>query len=249
MNKLNKDKILQKISSKRINIDLFEEIDSTNEECKRISITKEMHLVIAENQTQGKGRLGKVWSSPASGNIYMSLAFKKSFLDIPLSLIAGVLCQKAIEPFLKENRIGLKWPNDIIYLKKKVGGILVEKEIMGKDEITIIGIGINLNHPKKESWWTDLSQLNLSLDRDMLINSILVEFIRFYDDGLKTWVDDWEKACMHINSEINIKHQDKIIDSGKFIGINMKGGLKIISNSSGQLKEYGYGEISIDGVY
>ena len=115
MNKLNKDKILQKISTKRINIDLFEEIDSTNEECKRVSITKEMHLVIAENQTQGKGRLGKVWSSPASGNIYMSLAFKKSFIDIPLSLVAGVLCQKAIEPFLKENRIGLKWPNDIIF--------------------------------------------------------------------------------------------------------------------------------------
>jgi hypothetical protein len=52
LNKLNKDKILQKISSKRINIDLFEEIDSTNEECKRISITKEMHLLIAENKTQ-----------------------------------------------------------------------------------------------------------------------------------------------------------------------------------------------------
>ena len=60
VNILNKHKILDKLPKNRVDLHLFENIDSTNEECKRIDQNKDFHVVIAEKQTMGKGRLGKI---------------------------------------------------------------------------------------------------------------------------------------------------------------------------------------------
>ena len=57
-----------------VNLDIFNEIDSTNDEAKRIDITKDFHVIVAEEQIQGRGRLGKKWLSPNSGNIYMTIS-------------------------------------------------------------------------------------------------------------------------------------------------------------------------------
>jgi BirA family biotin operon repressor/biotin-[acetyl-CoA-carboxylase] ligase len=87
VNMLNKHKILDKLPKNRVDLHLFENIDSTNEECKRIDQNKDFHVVIAEQQTMGKGRLGKNWSSPSSGNIYMSIYSKELPNNILLALL------------------------------------------------------------------------------------------------------------------------------------------------------------------
>jgi BirA family biotin operon repressor/biotin-[acetyl-CoA-carboxylase] ligase len=178
----------------------------------------------------------------------MSIACKGLLQKAPLSLIVGIICQRSIRQFVGSDVIGLKWPNDIIYSKKKIGGILVEKEIMGQDVLNIIGIGLNLNLPNKESWWGDLSSFDLASKRNELINNIIIEFINFIDNGIDQWVEEWEDLCIHMNSEINIKQNNKIIDSGVFTGINKDGSVKITSKD-GNIKKYEFGEISIDGVY
>jgi BirA family biotin operon repressor/biotin-[acetyl-CoA-carboxylase] ligase len=221
LNILNKFKILKNIPAERLKLSLF-------------------HVIISNEQTHGKGRVGKVWSSPDSGNIYMSIACKGLLQKAPLSLIVGIICQRSIRQLVGLDVIGLKWPNDIIYSKKKIGGILVEKEIMGQDVLNIIGIGLNLNLPNKESWWGDLSSFNLESKR--------IELINFIDNGIDQWVEEWEGLCMHMNSEINIKQNNKIIDSGVFTGINEDGSVKVTS-IDGNIKKYEFGEISIDGVY
>ena len=248
MNTLNKFKILKNIPADRLKLSLFDSIDSTNAECKRMVLEKDIHVIIPNEQTHGKGRVGKVWSSPDSGNIYMSIACKGLIQKAPLSLIVGIICQRSIEKIIGSDLIGLKWPNDIIYSKKKIGGILIEKEIMGQDILNIIGIGLNLNLPNKESWWGDLSSFNLELKRNELINIIIIELINFIDNDIHQWVDEWEGLCIHMNSEINIKQNNKIIDSGIFTGINQDGSVKITSKD-GNIKKYEFGEISIDGVY
>ena len=248
MNILNKFKILKNIPAERLKLSLFDVIDSTNAECKRIVLEKDIHVIISNKQTDGKGRVGKTWSSPDSGNIYMSIACKGLIQKAPLSLIVGIICQRSIEKIIGSDLIGLKWPNDIIYSKKKIGGILIEKEIMGQDILNIIGIGLNLNLPNKESWWGDLSSFNLELKRNELINIIIIELINFIDNDIHQWVDEWEGLCIHMNSEINIKQNNKIIDSGIFTGINQDGSVKITSKD-GNIKKYEFGEISIDGVY
>jgi len=248
LNTLNKFKILKNIPADRLKLSLFDSIDSTNAECKRMVLEKDIHVIISNKQTDGKGRVGKTWSSPDSGNIYMSIACKGLIQKAPLSLIVGIICQRSIEKIIGSDLIGLKWPNDIIYSKKKIGGILIEKEIMGQDILNIIGIGLNLNLPNKESWWGDLSSFNLEFKRNELINIIIIELINFIDNDIHHWVDEWEGLCIHMNSEINIKQNNKIIDSGIFTGINQDGSVKITSKD-GNIKKYEFGEISIDGVY
>ena len=248
MNTLNKSKILKNIPAERLKLSLFDTIDSTNAECKRIVLEKDIHVIISNEQTHGKGRVGKIWSSPNSGNIYMSIAYKGLLQKAPLSLIVGIICQRSIKQLIGSDLIGLKWPNDIICSTKKVGGILIEKEIMGQDVLNIIGIGLNLNLPNKELWWGDLSSFNLESKRNELINNIIIELINFIDNDMDRWVEEWEDLCTHMNSQINIKQNNKIIDSGIFTGINEDGSVKIASKD-GNIKIYEFGEISIDGVY
>ena len=83
----------------------------------------------------------------------MSIYSKELPKNIPLSLLVGLICVETLNSMIKNGSIGLKWPNDMLLDKKKIGGILVEKEIMGKNINNIVGIGINLNHPEKEDWW------------------------------------------------------------------------------------------------
>lgn len=248
MNTLNKSKILKNIPAERLKLSLFDTIDSTNAECKRIVLEKDIHVIISNEQTHGKGRVGKIWSSPNSGNIYMSIAYKGLLQKAPLSLIVGIICQRSIKQLIGSDLIGLKWPNDIICSTKKVGGILIEKEIMGQDVLNIIGIGLNLNLPNKELWWGDLSSFNLESKRNELINNIIIELINFIDNDMDQWVEEWEDLCIHMNSQINIKQNNKIIGSGIFTGINEDGSVKIASKD-GNIKIYEFGEISIDGVY
>ena len=74
MKQLKKDIILANVPINRINLDIFEEIDSTNEFLKKNIQSSEFNLVASEKQTNGKGRRGKKWHSPKKGNIYMSLS-------------------------------------------------------------------------------------------------------------------------------------------------------------------------------
>jgi BirA family biotin operon repressor/biotin-[acetyl-CoA-carboxylase] ligase len=249
LNRLSEHKILKNLSVERIQLNIFDILDSTNEECKRINQKKQIHVIISEEQTQGKGRLGKSWSSPKSGNIYMSIAFKGVYKNYPLSLIAGIICKESICTLLDEDVIGLKWPNDLIFLKKKVGGILVEKEIIGNEQLNIIGIGLNLYHSKKESWWGDLSSRGLRSKRNELINSILIQFMNFIDNGMVDWDLKWQEYCIHMRSNIKIKQNNIVIDSGLFNGINKDGSMSLLSDNNKSERNYPYGEISIEGVY
>ena len=161
MKQLKKDIILANIPKNRINLDIFEEIDSTNEFLKKNIQFNEFNLVASEKQTNGKGRRGKKWHSPKKGNIYMSISTKNTFKSGPLSLITGIICTKVLSNVSQTEEIGLKWPNDLVFNNKKIGGILVEKDIYANEEKTIIGIGINFNINGEENWWGDISELKI----------------------------------------------------------------------------------------
>lgn len=248
MNNLDINILQRNISSKIVKITTFDEIDSTNEQCKRDILGNRININIANKQTQGRGRRGKSWSSPDSGNIYMSLSkVNLTKQDFPLSLSVGLICQSAIQSFLTEEKIKLKWPNDILINNKKIGGILVEQEFFGSNVLSIIGIGINLNIAKKEDWWGDLSEFSSLIKREELINKIILKVLDFFENGIDNSVSQWEDICMHMNKEINIIQANKVIDKGIFKGINEDGSMNI-SNKNGK-KTYLFGEVSIKGIY
>ena len=248
MNELNKDIILKDLPSKRLNLHIYDEIDSTNDEAKRIEGIEDFHIFISEKQTKGRGRHGKKWSSPNTGNIYMTISTNQNTSQIsPISLISALICKKAIDKLIRKSSIMLKWPNDILFNDKKIGGILVETEINKENIKTIIGIGINLNINKEESWWGDLSKFALESKRNELINLILAEFLNIFDNSYDNWVDDWKKSCMHINKEIEIFDGEHLQKKAIFKDIDAQGNAVIESNEGEEV--IATGQISIKGVY
>ena len=232
----------------RLNLHIYDEIDSTNDEAKRIEGIEDFHIFISEKQTKGRGRHGKKWSSPNTGNIYMTISTNQNTSQIsPISLISGLICKKAIDKLIRKSSIMLKWPNDILFNDKKIGGILVETEINKENIKTIIGIGINLNINKEESWWGDLSKFALESKRNELINLILTEFLNIFDNSYDNWLDDWKKSCMHINKEIEIFDGEHLQKKAIFKDIDAQGNA-IIESKEGE-EVIATGQISIKGVY
>ena len=247
MKELNKDKILDNLPLDKVNIDIFDEIDSTNDEAKRITLEKDFHIIIAEKQTKGRGRLGKKWSSPNSGNIYMTICTENDLSKLPISLITGLICKKAINKISNKSIIMLKWPNDILLNNKKIGGILVETEVYNKKIRTIIGIGINIKIKKEESWWGDLSKFSIEAKRDELINQILSDFIEKFDKLDFNWMDEWKNSCIHMNKKIKINDGNAFEKEAIFLDVD-KNGNAIVKTDQGR-ELISSGEISIKGVY
>ena len=168
----NEEIILKGLNLGKFDLKTHQLIDSTNDECKRISSNKDILVVTADKQTKGKGRKGKKWHSP-EGNISLSIAFADIEFDVPISIATGILVKDALTEVFNLSSIKLKWPNDLVFEKKKIGGILVEKEVFANYTKAIVGIGINLELGEKESLWGDFKDINVKNLRDKIINKIL----------------------------------------------------------------------------
>ena len=248
MHKLTQKRVLKGLNHKNIDFYLLETVNSTNTFAKEKKLLKNFLIVISEEQTAGRGRRGKQWYSPDSGNIYMTIKFKDKN-DIPLSLIIGLLVSESIDNVSgKKINAGLKWPNDLLIDNKKICGILVESETVNDEIEFIVGIGINYSLPKKEAWWGEIGELAEILPREKLINSILHTIISYAENGYPNWLVAWETKCMHIGDELRVisnNQQDEEV--GIFQGIDEKG--KMLLKTSNELKSISSGECSIKGVY
>ena len=247
MSKYNKIELLGEIKEKAVEISIYEDIDSTNEASKRTKLKKDFNLIVSETQTLGKGRHGKKWLSSQSGNIYMSISTEKDTSSLPLSIISSVVCIKHVKKYIKNKNIGIKWPNDIIFDNKKVGGILIEKEHFSQKIKTIIGIGINLKQDLKEAWWADLSEFNLKEKRNNIVSHITEDIINCINGEHFDWINAWKKNCIHIGKNVmNINNiENNII--GIFHDIDSQGNAIIMTKNG--TKTYNSGEIKIDGIY
>ncbi len=244
--KFNKEIILKNLNKEDFDLFLLRSIDSTNEECKRIPIKKKFLVVSANKQTSGKGRHGRNWLTP-EGNIALSISYEAKADGPPISLITSIIVTDALSESLNEEHIKIKWPNDIVFRRKKVAGILVEKEKSNDLSKIIIGIGINLAlSEEKESWWGDFSEFKLKNLRDEIINKILKGFEDYLERGIDSWLETWENKCMHLNKKIVFIKEEKEIE-GICKGITSQGHIKLDFNN--KIQEFESGEISIKGVY
>ena len=196
--------------------------------------------VLAIEQTQGKGRRGNTWESKIGG-FYISTVSSNHKL---LPFVVGISIMKVLEAYSSD--LNLKWPNDILYKNKKVGGILVEKEHYENKIKTIIGIGINLSLKNKKSWWGDLSEFNLQDQRNDLIVEIINNLIKAFDEKDNDWKEEWLNSCMHINQKIEI-YDDKRKKNAIFVGIDDLGNALIETDNG--IEVYKSGQISIKGIY
>jgi len=134
-------------------VEFREETGSTNTEALRLALegTPEGTVVLADAQSEGRGRLDRAWESPPSKNLYLSVVLRP---DIPaassslIPLMTGVAVADVVSQYCP-GRVRLKWPNDILVGGKKICGMLTEMRTKGdRVHFLIVGIGLNVNMRK-----------------------------------------------------------------------------------------------------
>lgn len=129
-------------------VEVLPEIDSSNSELMRRARAgqHEATLLVAERQTAGRGRMGRVWQSDPHDSLTFSLSLSLSPQDWSgLSLAVGLSLAESLHP-----DVGLKWPNDLWFQDRKLGGILVEAASMGRCSQVVVGVGLNIR-PRADS--------------------------------------------------------------------------------------------------
>jgi BirA family biotin operon repressor/biotin-[acetyl-CoA-carboxylase] ligase len=215
----------------------FKQLNSTNTKAKQI--LEPNTVIVAEEQLKGKGRFKRNWNS-SKGGIYLSITVNiENIKDLPfLTFIASISAQKAIKNIYKINSI-IKWPNDLIYNKKKICGILTES-VIGKKKLAIVGIGINTNNKihKLENKAISLNKvLNKKINNKKIINSLLKHFQKYCsilkNKNYPKILSDWKNNSF-LGSKIKVKTMNKTysgiafdIDKGCFLIIKDKKGKKV----------------------
>ncbi len=243
------------------NIIILEEIDSTNEEGKRQGAAgaPDGTLCLAERQTGGKGRLGRVWSSPAGTGVWMTLLLRPQLAPkeaTQLTLIAGLSVCQAIRRLTGCDAM-IKWPNDVVIGRKKVCGILTELAAdMERIHYVLVGIGINANLPEfqgelQKKATSLLLETGHKINRAALIQAVLEEFETYYDrfltDLTADFITPYEALCVSLNRRVSVIRGGREI-TGQSIGLNQEGEL-LIRTDSGDILEIGSGEVTVQGIY
>ena len=243
--------------AKNINIEIVEEIGSTNDELK-LQASKgenEIKLLVAEYQTKGKGRKGRSFFSPANSGCYMSFLLKPSYSAEECTLLttaAATATAQAIEDIFGK-KAQIKWVNDIYMSRKKVAGILTEasfkKDGSGVD-YAIVGIGININ-PPEEGFPEEIKNIatsltdNLSSDiKNRLIAEVTNNFIYYYKNlSTREFMDEYRHRLFFLGEEITVIQANETFQATA-IDIDSMCHL-IVKTQSGEKKTLFGGEISI----
>ena len=132
------------------NLEFWKDIDSTNTRAKELGEKGAPHgtLVVAEQQTAGKGRRGRSWVSPAGSSIYMTLLLRPEVEPSRAPMLTLLMAYSIAEALRESEQIDvqIKWPNDLVLNKKKICGILTEMSAeVDYVHYVVIGVGINVN--------------------------------------------------------------------------------------------------------
>ncbi len=228
------------------NIQCFDEIDSTNEEALRQlrSGESESGLLVANCQSAGRGRRGRVWLSPDQAGLYISF-FRKFDLPVDSLQALSLLTALSLESALREagvQGLQLKWPNDLLHAKKKLAGILLELHRKEEGSYLVFGIGINISLPaeviqKIDRPVTDLSSIAAQLPQNnvlvaAIINKLCDSLTRFEAEGFKPFREVWNRLDCYLDCDIVIENA-ATKTMGRSLGVDESGAL-ILKTASGE---------------
>jgi len=226
----------------------FQELETTMDKAKFLAKNDAPHLsvVIAENQTIGRGRLNRKWFS-SKGGLWFTLILKPG-TPPPLSYIYNFAASLSLSTSLKrlfDVNVNVKWPNDILLDGKKLVGLLSEMETRGDMvEFINIGIGINVNNqPQKyEPKAISLKDvLNKTVSRRLILETFLDDFknrIQIID--CQNIIELWKKQTSTIGSQVRIETISDIFE-GLAVDVDESGAL-MVKDKTGKIKKIIYGD-------
>jgi len=236
---------------------------STNDDCRNLLKEGAAHgvVAVAGSQTNGRGRRGRNWNSPADESVYMSIGLKPEFSPdraSMLTLVMALAVSRAIEKVSGLNTAFIKWPNDIVIGGRKVCGILTEMHLDGnKIEDVIIGVGINLGgseFPEEiEQTATSLvSECGRTISRETLVKAVL-ECFEMYVEKFVEKCDMSTIMAEYVEKMVNMDREVRVLDpqgeyTGTARGINEMGELLVEKEDGTTVVVYA-GEVSVRGIY
>jgi BirA family transcriptional regulator, biotin operon repressor / biotin---[acetyl-CoA-carboxylase] ligase len=257
---LDKDIIIKELGRSIFssNFIFYQKIKSTNTLAKELALKGEPHgtIILAEEQTAGRGRLDRKWLSPGHENLLFTILLRPPLNAdniFPLTMILAISAIDAINDMTGLNVL-IKWPNDLYFKKKKLGGILTEFSLKaGVAEYVVLGLGINVNWMPGEGDGLSypatslLAESGIRVSRNRLITGILKRFEVSYENVLSGKTDDlhlsWNKLSLVIGKDVEIISPDEVI-RGRAIAIDHKGAL-ILKNALGKEIKILSGDVSL----
>lgn len=238
------------------NLITIKEVDSTNTFLKNtLSNSKplpEGTVIMAENQYAGRGQQQNKWNSEAGKNLTFSVLLNPSFLAVTnqfdITRVVSLGVHSALEPLLGD-QLKIKWPNDIYYADKKLGGILIENLLHGSQiKQSVIGIGLNINQEIFPDWVPNPVSVKQILQQDYDLRTLLSEIcshIESYYLNLKAGKVDFIRESYlsrlyWLNETKDFKTSDGIFNGS--IKTVRDNGLLVVNNKGTEI-EFSFKEI------
>jgi len=236
------------------------ETASTNVEAFRLAEqdAAEGTVILSDCQTGGKGRLGRVWSSPGGVNLYCSVILRpgiKPYEAPQLTFLSAVAVARAIE-LVADVRPEIKWPNDVLIKTKKVAGLLNEMSAETDGiNFVVLGIGVNLNmtagqfppdlrHPATSI----LLETGRPVARARFAAILMGELDRLYGefrtDGFGPVREEWQQRCNAHGRELAVSDGGADVVRGLFAGIDGSGAL-LVAGADGRIERILSGDVRV----
>ncbi len=231
---LDREKIIKNLSDTQTEVIVYDTIGSTNDVAKQLCReSQKQFLVLANEQTNGRGRQGKTFFSPKDSGLYFSLTVNTDGPDFDFTGVTcavAVACVRAIEK-LTDLRPQIKWVNDIYISGRKVCGILVQAvSNNNRIEKLIIGVGINIS---TENFPDDIRNIAGSLDKNLDRSIFAAEIVNNIRELLNLnptdYIGEYKNKSNVIGKEI-IYIQNNISHCATAVDIDEKGGLVVEEN-------------------
>ena len=262
-----KEQILNHLSAEcpwRDTLHWYDTIDSTNLQAKALARSGAPHgtVLVAGHQTRGRGRLGRSFSSPPGMGVYLSVILRPNCAPtdlMHLTCAAAVAMCKAVEQ-AAGFRPGLKWTNDLVFEKKKLGGILTELSVDTKTELieyAIVGIGINCRQqtadfpPELQAIATSIALITGRDTPPFVLAAAMIDALTEMEHSLLSGkvhiMSQYRQDCITIGQEVVLLQADQT-SYGTAVDLDEDGGL-IVRFSDGSVRTVTSGEVSVRGMY
>jgi BirA family biotin operon repressor/biotin-[acetyl-CoA-carboxylase] ligase len=230
-------------------------MDSTNNFAKELA---EKHapdgtLVITEEQTGGRGRRGKSWSSPAGVNLLFSVLLRPTLQADRVFVLTMIMALAALDALkaLSGLSAGIKWPNDLYGGMKKLAGILTEFSTKDRGvDWVVLGLGMNVNwHPQELSIHATsvFAETGVRVSRNRLLVGILERFEGHYrkvlSGNVEPFYERWNEACFILGKPVEIESGKERM-RGTALRIDHDGAL-IIQTEHGLIQRVVAGDVSL----
>ncbi len=210
--------------------------------------------IAAREQTGGRGRSGRTWTSPP-GNLYNSLLLtlnRPPMVLAQLALVAGVAVHDTISGLAPALSVALKWPNDVLVDSAKISGILIESQLApgGSAHNVVVGIGVNLAHhpdlPDRRA--TSLAALGVTATPRQAWQQLSAAFTAWLavwseGDGFSAICQSWQQRAVGIGAEVSVKTGQDVI-AGRFRGLDTDGAM-LLELPGGRRRRITFGDVHI----